>query len=292
MNLLAELEKGSVLVSDGAWGTFLHRKGLKPGECPELWNRLRPEEVLDIARQYIDAGADVIETNSFGGSPLKLAHYGLADAAAELNELAASISRRAAGDDHGVLGSIGPTGKILMIGEEQLYEAFRVQAVALERGGADALVIETMSAVDEASIAVKAAKENTRLPIICTFTFDKTLQGEYRTMMGATPAETAAASLAAGADIIGSNCGNGMEQMTDIVRLLRAAAPQAFILVHANAGAPQLRGSETVFSETPEQMAALVPTLIREGASVIGGCCGTTPEHIRAIARAVKGFRA
>ncbi|MDZ7371157.1 MAG: homocysteine S-methyltransferase family protein [candidate division KSB1 bacterium] len=295
MDILAALNAKRVLVSDGAWGTFLQSKGLQPGECPELWNETHREAVLDIARSYIKAGADVIETNSFGGNAVKLAHYGFSDRASELSEKAAEISRQAAGMEHGVLGSIGPSGKILLMGdvtEEELYEAFRVQAQALERGGADAVICETFAAIDEATIAVKAAKENTRLPVICTFTFNKISQNEYRTMMGVSPAEAAAAALEAGADMIGTNCGNGMAQMVDIVRQMRAAAPQVPIVVHANAGAPILIDDQTVFPETPSMMADLVPALIEAGADIIGGCCGTTPEHIRAIAAAVRRYTA
>src|SRR4030042_5357981 len=144
-DLLKALKTGKVLVSDGAWGTFLHEKGLKPGECPESWNLARPEDVLDIARSYILAGADMIETNSFGGNRFKLKRYGLDDKTEVINEAAAKISRQAAGSLKHVLGSIGPSGIILMIGEvspEELYEAFREQSVALEKGGADTIIIE------------------------------------------------------------------------------------------------------------------------------------------------------
>ena len=280
---------GRVLVSDGAWGTFLYRKGLKPGECPERWCLERFADVRDIAKSYIDAGADMVETNSFGGSRIKLKSFGLDGKAAEINEAAARASREAAGDRL-VIGSMGPTGKLLIMEEvtrEELYDAFREQAVALEKGSADALCIETMMDAEEAAIAVRAAKENTGCEVICTFTFDRMASGGYRTMMGITPAEAAAAALEAGADIIGTNCGNGMERMIEIVNEMRAACPDAPILVHANAGLPEVVDGKNVYPETPEFMAALVPHIVQAGANIVGGCCGTTPAHIAAMRLAV-----
>lgn len=282
---------GRVLVSDGAWGTFLHQKGLPAGACPEQWCVDHPDEVGDIASSYIEAGSDMVETNSFGGSAIKLEHYGLSDRAAEFNEAAARISSVAAGVDNWVIASIGPTGKMLLTGDvtpKELYNGFKEQAVALEKGGADAICIETMSDIDEAVQAIKAARENTNLEVICTFTFERTIQGDYRTMMGVSPVEAARAAMEAGANIIGTNCGNGFERMIDIVKEIRKVSSDIPVLVHANAGLPKNIDGADVFPDTPEQMASLVPDLVGAGANIIGGCCGTTPDHILAIKRAVE----
>lgn len=292
MQTIAEkIKAGKVLVSDGAWGTFLQQMGMKPGESPESWNLEHPEKVLKIAQSYIDAGADMVETNSFGGTKYKLSSYGLDDKVFEINKAAATISRKAAGPDKHVIGSVGPTGKILMMGEvtfDDLYEAFKEQAMGLAEGGADAIVIETMTDLEEAKAAVKAVKENTNCEVICTMTFDKSPSGDFFTMMGVSPADMVNNMIEAGADIIGANCGNGIENMLDISREIRKVNNEIPILIHANAGMPVLKGTETVFLETPEQMAGLVDDLVGAGANIIGGCCGTTPEHIRQIAEAVR----
>ena len=284
------VKSGKVLVSDGAWGTFLYKKGLLPGECPELWCIDRFEDVKGIAKSYIEAGADMVETNSFGGTCYKFDRFGLESRVSEINEASARASREAAGDSKWVIASIGPTGKLLIteeVTEEELYNAFKEQAVALEKGGADALCIETMSDIGEACLAIKAAKENTNCEIICTFTFEKTKRGDYRTMMGVSPVAAAKAALEAGADIVGANCGNGMERMIEIVKEIRNAFPDAPILVHANAGLPVNVNGVDTFPETPAMMAAYVSDLVKAGANIIGGCCGTTPEHIKAMKAAV-----
>ncbi len=291
MRISEHLQQQKIMVSDGAWGTQLQAKGWRPGECPELWCLTQRSAVLDIARGYAAAGAELIKTNSFGGHRIKLQSFSLAERSAEINAAAAEISREAAGPQRWVLGSMGPTGKLLLMGdvsEEELIDGFAEQATALERGGADAALIESMAALDEACLAIRAVRQSTQLEIICTLTFTRTLQGYYRTIMGVAPDEMAKACLAAGADIIGANCGQGFQQMIEVAQAIRQAAPQAPILVHANAGLPQNRAGQDVFPDTPEMMAEFVPALIQAGVNIIGGCCGTTPAHIAAIAQAVQ----
>jgi 5-methyltetrahydrofolate--homocysteine methyltransferase len=285
-SILKALENGKILISDGAWGTFLHQLGLSIGECPEIWNLTNRDKVLTIAKSYIDAGSDMILTNSFGGHPLRLEHFGFKEQAYEINETAAAISREAAGEDHFVLGSMGPSGVMLMMGEvpeEEVFDGFRLQAEALSKGGADVICIETMSALDEACLAIRAVKEATPLEVICTFTFDKTVHGYYRTMMGVSPEDMAEAVKEAGADIIGANCGLGIEQMIEVVQAIREADKTTPVLVHANAGLPVVKEGKTLFPETPDIMSSRLSELVNAGSNIIGGCCGTGPEHIKAF---------
>ena len=291
-SIIKTIENGKVLISDGGWGTYLHSLGLEVGECPEIWNVTQREKVLGIPKSYIEAGADMVLTNTFGAHPVRLEHYGLQDRAFELNEAGAAISREAAGDEHFVLGSIGPSGAIIMmeeIPEETVYDGFRIQVEALAKGGADAICIETMSEIAEACLAIRAAKEFTDLEVICTFTYQKTVQGYYRSMMGVSPADMITAVKEAGADIIGANCGIGFEQMVEIVKEIRAADKSTPVLVQANAGIPVIKNAKTVFPETPEMMRPKVKELMNAGANIIGGCCGTTPEHLRVIVSEIRG---
>lgn len=293
-SIAALVASGRILVSDGAWGTFLQAKGLKPGDCPESWNLGQPDAVRAIAEAYLQAGADVVETNSFGGNRIKLQRYGLADRAYDINREAARLSRQAAGSGHLVFGSVGPTGKLLLMGEvttDEMYECFREQARALEEGGADAILIETMTDLEEAKLAIWAARENTGLEVGCTMTFDRTVSGEYRTIMGVSPAEMVRELVDAGAHMLGTNCGNGMSDMIPIVREIRREHATVPVIVHANAGVPVYRDGATVFPESAEEMAGKVVELIEAGANIIGGCCGTTPEHIRRIAEVVHGLK-
>jgi 5-methyltetrahydrofolate--homocysteine methyltransferase len=284
--LLNALKEGKTLISDGAWGTFLQAEGLQSGECPEEWNASHPEVVESIARSYIEAGSDMVETNTFGGSRYKLNMFAMGEKTYELNKAGAELSRKAAGDDHWVLGSIGPSGTILMMGEvseDELYEDFLIQVQGLADGGVDALCIETFSALDEAEIAIRAAKTS-KLPIICTFTFENGFS-----MMGVTPEAYAEKMLELGVDVLGTNCGNGLDGMVDYVTAIRTVAPKHPILIHANAGLPIIKGTETVYPETPDHMALQVPEIINAGAKIIGGCCGTGPKHIEKMCKKVRG---
>lgn len=291
-NITEQIKSGKILVSDGAWGTYLQKNGLEPGDCPESWNISHPDVVYNIAKSYIDAGSDAIETNSFGGSFFKLNMFELGDKVYEFNKAAAELSRKAAKDKN-VMGSVGPTGKMLMMGditEDELYNAFKDQVCALAEGGVDTIVIETMSAIDEALLAIKATKENTNCEVICTMTFEKGAGDQFNTMMGITPSDMVAQIIGSGADIIGANCGNGSEGMIAITQQIREINKDIPVLIHANAGMPIYKDGETFFPESPDDMAVYVKQLINAGANIIGGCCGTTPQHIAKIAAIVKGL--
>ena len=294
-NLLQRLAQGRILISDGAMGTFLHAKGLSAGECPESWCISHPDVVKGIAEAYIAAGSDIVETNSFGGTAFKLKHFGMTDKVKEFNRASAVLAKQAMGDKGYVAASVGPTGQILQdeggdAEPAQLYEAFKDQVVALAEGGADAIYVETMSSLQEAIQAIRAAKENTSLPVICTFTFEAGAKG-FRTMMGLKPDRAAREAVAAGADVIGANCGNGIANMIEITRQMHAATPNTPILIHANAGVPVVEDGKTVFKETPDYMASRVKELIEAGVNIVGGCCGTTPAHIAAMAKTVRALK-
>jgi len=286
-----KLQAGRPLICDGAMGTFLQKKGLRPGECPELWCLERPEDVKAIHRAYREAGSDIVECNSFGGTRYKLEAFGLADRVAEINRAAAALAREIAGEDQLVLGSAGPTGQFMaplgLATEDDMVAAFAEQMTALQDGGADCVILETMTALEEALAAVRAVRENTDLAVMVSFTFDPQANGGYATMMGVRPESFAEAALEAGVDVIGANCGTGPDHMIEIVGQLRAAALDAPIIAMPNAGMPVLEGGETVFKETPEEMAAKAPRLVEAGATIVGGCCGTGPEHIAAMRKAV-----
>ena len=288
--MLTRLEtraKNQVLLCDGGMGTMLQAHGLQPGECPELWCVERPASVIAIHQAYRDAGSDIVECNSFGGNSYKLRHYGLESRATEINQAAAALAHQVAGDTQHVLGSMGPTGVFMEpYGDEteaSLYASFKEQALAFAAGGADAVIVETMMIVEECCVAVRAIRENTNLSVIASFTFDPQPNGGYASMMGVGPDAFAEQALRAGAHVVGSNCGLGPDHMVKIVTALKRVTGDIPVLAMPNAGMPVIENNETVFKETPAVMAAKLPTLLDAGASIIGGCCGTTPEHIAAF---------
>jgi len=282
-----------VRVLDGAWGTELQKHGLPAGSAPELWNSANPQAVAAVARGYVQAGSDIILTNTFGANRIALASAGPANPAAELAEKGAAISRRAAGESVKVFGSIGPTGKIVMMGEvdeEEIAGAFEEAAAALARGGVDAIVLETFNELAEIEIALRAVKRACELPVVACMTF---ASGPERTatMMGNTPGDLAALAKAGRADAVGANCGVGPENYVRVAELL-AQATELPIWIKPNAGMPQVTpGGQTVFPMGADEFATHVPKLISAGARFVGGCCGTTPEHIRAVRAAVEAAK-
>ncbi len=283
--LLKDLLAAGPVLTDGAWGTQLQARGLALGEFPDAWNLTHPDRVEAVARAYVEAGSQVILTNTFGANRLRLLEAGLAEKVSEINRRGAEISKRAAGGRAKVFASIGPSGKMLAAGEvttDELRAAFEEQARALATGGADGLVVETMSDLEEAILAVAAAKQ-TGLPVVACMVFDSG-RNKDRTMTGVTPEQAAAGLAAAGADVIGSNCGQGIAGFVNLCRRLRAATDRP-IWIKANAGLPELVDGRAVYRATPEEFASYIPALLEAGASFIGGCCGTSPEFIRAVDR-------
>jgi 5-methyltetrahydrofolate--homocysteine methyltransferase len=294
MNWKSLLVSQGYLVSDGAWGTQLAARGLGPGQCAEEWNAEHPDLVEAVARAYVEAGSNVILTNTFGGTSIKLARAGLAERADELNRAGAAISRRACGERALAWASIGPTGELLAphgpLDPAEARDAFARQIAACVEGGAQGFVIETMMDLAEARAALQAARRAAPgLPAVVSMTYSRGPRG-YATMMGVTPAQAAVELTAAGADAVGANCGAGIDEMIDVAAAMRAATALPLWL-KPNAGLPQLVEDRTVYREGPADMAAKTPLLLDAGADIIGGCCGTSPEHIRAMAAAARAAR-
>jgi len=286
--LLHKLLVAQPVLTDGAWGTQLQARGLAIGEIPDLWNLTHPDKVAEVARAYVEAGSQIILTNTFGANRIRLAEGGCADRAKEINEAGARLSREAAAGRARVFASIGPSGKMLMSGdvtEEELHVAFTEQAEALARGGADGLVVETMSDLEEARIAIGAAK-TTGLLVVASMVFDSGKEKD-RTMMGTTPEQAAAGLIAAGADVIGANCGQGIAGFVPICARLKAASAGHPVWIKANAGLPEMHEGKATYAMTAAEFASYVPALLKAGASFIGGCCGTSPEFIRALRQTI-----
>ena len=276
-------------IFDGAMGTMLQEGGLKPGGCPELMNIEQPDVVKKIHEAYIAAGATMIETNTFGASALKLDHYGLQDRVEELNHAAVKLALEVSEGRAKVVGSLGPTGRFVEplgdLGFEEAYNSFFQQAKALADAGADYLIFETCIDIQEMRAGLLAAKDATKLPIICQLSYSE----DGRSVTGSDPQTTAITLEAMGADIIGVNCSLGPEQLVPIVQALadNCTVP---ISVLPNAGMPRLENGKTVFPMGPEEFAGWGPKLVAAGATYIGGCCGTTPAHIEALSKAVKNL--
>ena len=288
--ILDRLAAGDTLIFDGATGTYLQNNGLEPGGSPELMNAANPEVIKGMAKHYFDAGSDIVLTNTFGGNKFMLERYGAGDRLFELNRLAAEHARSVAPEGKFVAGSIGPTGEFIeplgTATEAELYETFSEMSKAFEAGGADAVMIETQLAIEEAAIAVRAAKETTGLVVMATMVFDKGPRG-YFTMMGVTPEQAVEGLEEAGADIVGTNCGSGIEKMVEIATRMRAVTDK-YLVVQSNAGLPIIKNGETCYLETPEFMAKHYRELAELPINILGGCCGTTADHIRALVQSVR----
>lgn len=285
------LVKNGYVVTDGAMGTVLFAAGLEQGDPPELWNLKHPERVAQVHQAYIDAGSRIILTNTFGGNRLRLALHNAAEQVPAANKAAAQILRGIA-DQSGleilVAGDIGPTGEVLApYGEmafQDVKQAFKEQAAALIEGGVDLIWIETMSDLEEVRAAFEAAREvSQEVPIVTTMTFDT----HGRTMMGVTPEKAFETLSGFGAAALGGNCGNGPEEIIEVVTKMHGINPDTILVAKANAGIPELVAGKAVYRASPETMANYAVQSYQAGARLIGACCGSTPDHIAAISQAL-----
>jgi len=278
------------LILDGATGTELMKAGLPQGILPEEWMLSRPDAIKAVAAGYAAAGSAAVYTCSFGASRISLAKHGLGERVGELNKLAVTLAREAAGKGKLVFGSMGPVGELLEpygdLPEEDARKAFDEQAAALVGAGADALVAESHMNLAEALLAVKAARGTGKIAVMATLSFEGKDKG-FKTVMGDSPEKAAEVLLAAGADAVGVNCGRGGEDALEVVKRMHSAHPGVPLVAKPNAGLPVAAGGQLSYPTTPEQFAREGLALREAGAAVLGGCCGTTPEHIRALVRAL-----
>ncbi len=281
-----ELLKNNILLSDGATGTFLQSKGLEPGGCPELMNLEKEEAVIEMADKYFKSGSDFVLTNTFGGSPFMLKKYGYEDKVEEFNKKGAMIAKSVCPSEKFVFGSIGPTGEFIEplgnVTEKEMSNGFELQINGLLEGGVDGIIFETQMAIEELVLGIKTAKKLTNLPIIGSMVFDRGPRGFF-TMMGISPKKAAEDIYNAGADIVATNCGNGSEIMVDLAKELKEFSKLP-VMVQSNAGIPKIKNKKVIYDESPEFMIKNYQKFIDIGISIIGGCCGTTFNHI-------KGFR-
>jgi 5-methyltetrahydrofolate--homocysteine methyltransferase len=296
--VVERVRAGERLVFDGGYGTMLFAAGLANGACPELWNDTHAGVVRGIHQGYFEAGSDIVETNTFGGTRLKLNEYGLGDRTAELNVRGVRLAREVAPAGGYVAGSIGPTSRLPAeyepLGDTtdaEYVETFREQAVALAEGGVDLFAVETMMFPQEAVAAIRACRAAADLPVMATMFFQfEELHDRDRTMWGESPGEVAKNLLQAGADIVGMNCGRGPDRAIVIIREMRAVT-DAPLVAYPNAGLPVTSGDNVTYELGPEEMARDYPALLDAGAAIVGACCGSNPEHIRRIAQVVRSRR-
>lgn len=295
-NLRARIQKG-VFVLDGAMGTQLFARGVEPGHCNDWLNVERPDLVLDVHRAYLDAGSDAILTNTFGANRYALGRHGYADKAFEINKAGAQVARKAAGESRYILGDVGPTGDFLeplgLLKPDQVREAFVEQVKGLREGGADGLIIETMTAIDELVLAIEAAKSaGGGLPVLASMSFDKGGAG-FRTMMGVDVATAVSQMIDLGVDVVGFNCGTAaLDEYVELAKAYAAAAQgKVQLFAEPNAGKPELVDGQAVYKVTPEEFATACRKILDAGIHTLGGCCGSTPDHIRAVAKTLKRDR-
>ncbi|HEU4937120.1 MAG TPA: homocysteine S-methyltransferase family protein [Vicinamibacterales bacterium] len=297
-NKLLDAIKERPLLGDGAMGTQLMIAGLEQGNCGEAWNLTHPERILAIQRRYVESGSDCLLTNTFGGSRIMLNRHSHAEDVVAVNTAGVQLAREAFGDRDGfVIGDVGPFGGLMEpygdFSEAQVLDAFREQAKALVDAGADAIIIETQTSLEELALGLAAAREAGAACVIGSMAYDVTLDGStFRTMMGVDPERAAEFMQEHGADIVALNCGTGMDMeraRQAVIRYLQVTSLP--IMVQPNAGQPKLVDMKVVYDETPDQMVTGVVPLLEAGVSIIGGCCGSTPDHIRAFRQAMDQFR-
>jgi 5-methyltetrahydrofolate--homocysteine methyltransferase len=295
---ILQLVEEEYVVLDGGMGTLLQASGLSSDHLPEEWNVSHPDAVSGVHLSYFRAGAQIVETNTFGGTQIKLGMKGKAGMMKKLNSRGARLAFEALKlfkEDRGgqssrfVAGSIGPTGQMVGVNitEEEVKGAFSSQAAVLAENGVDLFMVETMMDLNEALLALRAIKEETDLPVFVSLVFNLTKKGEYRTLFGNTVVDSAARLLDEGADAIGTNCGL-IDGYVDVISQMRALTDFPLVL-YPNAGNPKVKEGKTVFDQTPEDMIAFLDREIEAGATIVGGCCGTTPEYTKLIAGRIKG---
>ena len=281
MSFLDEMKK-RVLLADGATGTFLQTRGLEPGGCPELMNVENPSAVVEMADGYFSSGSDFVLTNTFGGSPYMLKKYGFEDKVELFNSEGARLAKSVCPKNKFVVGSIGPTGEFIeplgTVTENEMSDGFKRQINGLLDGGVDAIIFETQMAIEELVLGIKTSKEISDIPVIGSMVFDKGPKGFF-TMMGVSPEKAANHIYEAGADVVATNCGNGSERMVELAKELKSFSKLPLMIV-SNAGIPKLKNKKVIYDETPEYMCENYKMLLDIGVAILGGCCGTTFEHI------------